>query len=92
MKDLKGLAPNTKQVLESLSDIEKLKEYTFVGGSALSVHLKHRLSEDLDFFSKGKELDIEYLLYQIKEVLKIIKSIISLKVKSMAPILIMINL
>lgn len=68
MKNLKGLAPNTKKVLRSLSDIENLGEYTFVGGSALSIHLQHRLSEDLDFFSWNKELKKESLLQQIKKV------------------------
>ncbi len=42
----------TKRVLENLEkEADFLSGYVMVGGSALSVHLFHRLSEDLDFFT-----------------------------------------
>ena len=66
MKKLDALAPKTKNVLIILSKLEELKQFTFVGGSALSVYLKHRISEDLDFFSWENELRNETLLGQIK--------------------------
>ncbi|RKY90318.1 MAG: hypothetical protein DRQ13_12780 [Ignavibacteriae bacterium] len=66
MKKLNALAPKTKNVLITLSKLEELKQFTFVGGSALSVYLKHRISEDLDFFSWENELKNEILLKKIK--------------------------
>jgi len=53
-------------VLITLSKLEELNQFTFVGGSALSVYLKHRMSENLDFFSWENELRNETLLGQIK--------------------------
>jgi len=66
MKKLNVLAQKTKNVLIILSKLEELKQFTFVGGSALSVYLKHRISEDLDFFSWESELKNEALLRNIK--------------------------
>ena len=67
MKKLDALAQKTKNVLIILSKLEELKQFTFVGGSALSVYLKHRISEDLDFFSWENELRNEALLREIKD-------------------------
>ena len=67
MKKLDALAQKTKNVLITLSKLEELKQFTFVGGSALSVYLKHRISEDLDFFSWKNELKNEALLRKIKD-------------------------
>lgn len=36
-----------------------MKKWTLVGETALSVHLQHRLSEDLDFFIEKSTLDQE---------------------------------
>ena len=56
------LLPKTKQVLTELSQSETMEDYTFVGGSALSCYLHHRLSEDLDFFTWNTTVDTEKLL------------------------------
>jgi len=56
------LLPKAKQVLTELSQSEIMEDYTFVGGSALSCYLRHRLSEDLDFFSWNDTVDTERLL------------------------------
>ena len=66
MKKLDALALKTKNMLITLSKLEELNQFTFVGGSALSVYLKHRISEDLDFFSWENELRNEVLLREIK--------------------------
>lgn len=67
------LLPKTKQVLTELSQSAMMEEYTFVGGSALSCYLSHRLSEDLDFFTWKKSVDTENLLPIFdREYLKII--------------------
>ena len=50
------LTDKTQEVFSSLAEYEILSEFTFVGGSAIAYYLKHRLSEDLDFFSWRKQL------------------------------------
>ncbi len=46
-----SLTHQASDVLTLLSGISELKDFTLVGGSALSIYLQHRLSEDLDFFT-----------------------------------------
>ena len=46
---MKGLAPHTQSVFESVSMLECLKPYLLVGGTALSLQIGTRQSEDLDF-------------------------------------------
>ncbi len=65
MNNLKSLLPKTKEVLILLSKLQMMQSFTFVGGSALSIYLNHRLSEDLDFFSAEKELDTAQILNEI---------------------------
>ena len=51
-KNFDCLLPRTQALLEDLIETAPfLKDYTFVGGSALALHLCHRKSEDLDFFT-----------------------------------------
>jgi len=58
IKDFRqSLAPATSNVLITLSKFDELKNFTLVGGSALSVYLQHRISEDLDFFTWISRLD-----------------------------------
>ena len=58
MKEYKNsLTTQTADVLNSFSEIDELKNFTLVGGSALSIHLMHRLSEDLDFFTWFEKLE-----------------------------------
>jgi predicted nucleotidyltransferase component of viral defense system len=45
----KGLSPVTEQVFNSIKRFEIFKDYVLIGGTALSVQINHRLSEDLDF-------------------------------------------
>ena len=62
MIDFDYLLPKTKLVMIELSESEIMEDFTFVGGSALSCYLHHRLSEDLDFFSWDNSVDAERLL------------------------------
>lgn len=48
---MKGLAPQTAKIFEAVTNLECIKPYTLVGGTALSLQLGTRLSEDLDFMS-----------------------------------------
>jgi len=58
MKDLRNLLPDTAAVLRKLAKTGILDKYTFVGGSALTLYLNHRYSEDIDLFSWEKNIDI----------------------------------
>lgn len=51
-----GLAPKTRPVFELLSGRSDLKEFCLVGGTAIALQLKHRLSEDLDFWQPQGQL------------------------------------
>lgn len=51
---MKGLAKNTTKIFEPLSRLECIKPYVLVGGTALSLQIGTRLSEDLDFMSWKK--------------------------------------
>ena len=56
--DLSYIPKNTKKVLETLSNTSFIKNYTLVGGTALSLQIKHRLSKDLDFIFDGETLNV----------------------------------
>ena len=45
----KSLAPHTGRIIEAVSQLECLKPFVLVGGTALSIQLETRQSEDLDF-------------------------------------------
>lgn len=51
---MKGLAPHTAYIFEAISRLECIKPYVLVGGTALSLQLGTRESEDLDFMSWRK--------------------------------------
>ena len=52
-----GLFPKTKQIFEDISKLDCIKNYCMIGGTALSIQIGHRLSEDLDFciWKKSKQ-------------------------------------
>ena len=51
---MKGLSENTLPVFNFVKDLDILEDYFLIGGTALSLQIGHRLSEDLDF---GKWMD-----------------------------------
>lgn len=46
---MQGLTENTKLHFEKISQLSCIKDYTLIGGTALSLQINKRLSEDLDF-------------------------------------------
>jgi len=50
------LRPETERLWNFLHEQPALAEFILVGGSALALHLKHRLSEDLDFIFPAARL------------------------------------
>ena len=49
MERSKSLAPHTGKMFEAISKLECIKPFTLVGGTALSLQIEKRQSEDLDF-------------------------------------------
>ena len=61
---MKGLAPHTLQVFEAVSKLDCIKSYLLVGGTALSLQMGTRQSEDLDFMkwrtSKTEKMEVAW--------------------------------
>lgn len=66
---MNGLAPHTKQIFEAVSRLDCIKPYLLVGGTALSLQIENRQSEDLDFMkwrtSKAEKMEVAW--YQIEK-------------------------
>lgn len=66
---MKGLAPHTLQVFETVSRLDCIKPYLLVGGTALSLQVSTRQSEDLDFMkwrtSKAEKMEVAW--YRIEK-------------------------
>jgi len=54
--DTSKLAPETRRVWEFLSSQPALGGFVLIGGTALTMHLAHRVSEDLDFINVADKL------------------------------------
>jgi hypothetical protein len=54
--DTSKLAPETRRVWEFLSSLPALGGFVLIGGTALAMHIAHRVSEDLDFITVGNKL------------------------------------
>jgi len=53
---MEGLTKNTQNVFEKISLLPCIKDYILVGGTALSLQINKRLSEDLDFCKWTKNI------------------------------------
>lgn len=74
---MKGLAPYTRQIFEAVSKLECIQPYLLVGGTALSLQINTRQSEDLDFMKwrtfKAEKMEVAW--YQIEKELATIGDI-----------------
>lgn len=52
-----ALPAKTEVLFRALRDMPAIEPFTLVGGTALALRLKHRLSEDLDFAMEGPRLN-----------------------------------
>ena len=67
LKNLKCLLPDTQALLvKMVEECTFLDKYVLVGGSALSMHLCHRKSEDLDFFTYEDSFDKQEIFNYVK--------------------------
>jgi len=69
-KNLNFLLPQTKEVLLKLISDNYLSNFVLVGGTGLALHIQHRKSEDLDFFTFEKN---RFELKKIKTILEKLK-------------------
>ena len=64
MEQSKSLAPHTGKIFEIISRLECIKPYTLVGGTALSLQIEKRQSEDLDFMKwqqkKNEKCEVDW--------------------------------
>ena len=70
MLDLMMMPQKTRAVFELLAKRTELKDYVLLGGTALSLQIGHRLSEDLDFCLFEDKLDgvkLDSLVQQISK-------------------------
>ena len=56
--DINYIPENTLKILEVFSKSKFADDFTLVGGTALSLQIKHRLSEDIDLIYDGETLNI----------------------------------
>lgn len=63
-----SLAHHTRQIFEQVSYLQCIKNYVLVGGTALSLQIANRLSEDLDFMqwmpSKSKKREVDWVVIE----------------------------
>lgn len=68
---MKGLAPHTGRVFDAVAALDCIKPYLLVGGTALSLQIDARQSEDLDFMkwriSKAEQPEVDW--YHIEKAL-----------------------
>lgn len=62
----KTLLPDTVRAIKLISDIPIVKKAYLAGGTALALHLGHRISVDLDFFTQ-EELEENILLADLEQ-------------------------
>lgn len=61
---MNGLAPHTSAIFQAVCHLDCIRPYVLVGGTALSIQLGARLSEDLDFMSwrnaSGEKREVDW--------------------------------
>ena len=61
------LAPETRRVLEKISQQPFIEDFYLVGGTALALHFGHRESIDLDFFS-AQDFSLEKMKNEVSAI------------------------
>lgn len=90
---MNGLAPNTTDIFDMVCHLDCIKDYVLVGGTALSIQIGNRLSEDLDFMSwrKSKNEKREVDWYSIKNELERIGTIESIDLMDFDHVVFVVN-
>ena len=69
MLQFNALRPDTLDVLKFAMSEPLLNDFILVGGTALALHLGHRISEDIDLFSRER-FDVDRLLHELATSIK----------------------
>ena len=79
---MNGLAPQTSEVFERITRLECIKPFVLVGGTALSLQLNKRQSEDLDFmcWKKSAKDKPEVPISSIKREIETVANIDSMEI------------
>ena len=79
---MNGLAPQTSEVFERITCLECIKSFVLVGGTALSLQLNKRQSEDLDFmcWKKSAKDKPEVPISSIKREIETVANIESMEI------------
>jgi predicted nucleotidyltransferase component of viral defense system len=77
--NLKGLTPQSLKVFEAIKKSDLLQEYILIGGTALSIQINNRLSEDLDFCKWQNNPEIRNKEVNWPELEKFLKTIGNVK-------------
>lgn len=65
-----AISKNTQKNLELLSQLEEINQFYLAGGTAAAFHFGHRISLDLDFFTRA-DFDNEKLTAELSELGKL---------------------
>ena len=65
--DIRYMPEKTEKVFKNLSELSFIKKYSLVGGTALSIQIGHRLSEDLDFIYDSEKLNTQTIKRNISK-------------------------
>ena len=63
---MNGLAPQTSEVFERITRLNCIRPFVLVGGTALSLQINKRQSEDLDFITSIGAMKMEAMLRRSK--------------------------
>ena len=88
-----SLAPRTGRLIEAVSRLECIKPFVLVGGTALSIQLQTRHSEDLDFmrWQQGKNDTLDIGWPAIQRELEIIGTINDIQVAGFDQVLFIVD-
>lgn len=88
-----SLAPQTGRIIEAISRLECIKPFVLVGGTALSIQLKTRQSEDLDFmrWKESKDDTLEVGWPQLQKELATVGTVEDVQVAGFDQVLFMVD-
>lgn len=66
--DISFMPDNTRRLFQRLSGENFISKYSLVGGTALALQIKHRLSEDLTFIYDGEAIPIRSIKRNIARI------------------------
>ena len=66
MADTSRLPEAQRRALDRLRAVPPMADFYLAGGTAVAVHLGHRVSRDLDFFSLRPEVDLEVVKESVR--------------------------